>query len=83
MNPICDPLDVSNKDPRMPQARRGLYVGFEFCPTGEPLLACNDKLSIVQGHILPHTSIVHVSPAKMPVSQPGERFLISRAQPPQ
>jgi hypothetical protein len=63
--------------------RRGFYAGFELCPNGESLLTCNDKPSIVEGYILPHSSIVHVSPAKMPVSQPGECFLVSRAQPPQ
>jgi hypothetical protein len=82
-NPIRDPLDVSNKDPRVTNVRRGLTVGFEFCPTGETLLSCNDKLSIMQAHILPHTSVVHVSPAKMPVSQPGECFPLSRTHTPQ
>jgi hypothetical protein len=79
VNPIRDPLHVGDKKPGVAGARRRLGVGFQFCPTGEPLLPGDDKLSIVQGQFLAHCCVISVGPAEVLAAQAGKCVGASRA----
>jgi len=47
VNTIVDPFHVGDKEMTMAVVGRRLRVGFEFCPTGETLLARDDELGVV------------------------------------